>query len=63
MTQEFICAECGTPIWRPIALKPDEPRLCANCVHLPGWFNDPDLRNALDRTNLMDPAKIEGHKP
>ena len=63
MTREFICVECGTPIWRAIPLTTDEPRLCANCINIPGWFHDPQLRNVLDRTNLIDPAKLEGHEP
>jgi len=63
MTREFICLECGTPVWRAIPLTDAEPHLCANCLNLPGWFKDPKLRNILDRTNLMDPAKIDGHKP
>lgn len=63
MTTEFVCAECGTQIWRPIALAPDEPRLCVQCLWYPGWHEDADLRELLDPTNLVDPAKILGAEP
>jgi hypothetical protein len=63
MTREFICAECGTPIWSAIPLTATQPRLCATCISLPGWFEDPELRRILDSTNLVDPAKILGDKP
>lgn len=56
--REFVCVECGSPIWRAIPLTPTEPRLCAACVMVPGWIDDPRLRAVLDPTSLIDPAKI-----
>jgi len=60
---DFICGECGTPIWRAIPLTDTEPRLCAMCISLPGWHEDAELRKVLDSTNLVNPAKILGDKP
>lgn len=41
--EEFVCVECGSQIVRIIA-RPTEPKLCAHCIHLPGWHTDPKLR-------------------
>ena len=60
---DFTCVECGTRVWRAIALTETEPRLCATCISLPGWFEDAGLRKLLDPTDLVDPAKILGEKP
>ena len=56
----FVCVECGCPIWRPIPLTATEPRLCATCIMVPGWIDDPLMRKALDPTGLVDPAKVLG---
>ena len=56
----FVCVECGTEIWRAVPLTETEPRLCATCTMVPGWFEDAEMRRILDPTNLVDPAKILG---
>lgn len=45
--EEFDCVECGRHI---IALPYDvwKMKMCAMCLHMPGWFNDPKLRKMLD---------------
>lgn len=42
---EFDCIECGRHIlrWGP----PDDP-VCAECLHLPGWFRNPEIAAMLD---------------
>lgn len=47
VTGEFDCTECERRIVQlggPI----NEFRLCAACLALPGWFNDPYLRRVID---------------
>jgi len=63
--QEFDCAECGRHIFRFGA--PAELPLCAHCIHLPGWFEDPELQRILDPDwrgagSGSDPAQ-RGHAP
>jgi hypothetical protein len=41
---EFDCCECGAHIVAGAAEKPPEPPLCAICLFLPGWQEDPKLR-------------------
>lgn len=45
--QEFDCAECERHIIQFGGLA-NEFCLCATCVMLPGWFNDPELRGILE---------------
>ena len=44
---EFDCIECGRHII-VICAPPNMPALCAICITMPGWFNDPQLRERLD---------------
>ena len=43
---EFDCCECGVHVVRCDGHLPD-PRLCAECLMLPGWAEDPKLRSIL----------------
>lgn len=53
---EFDCKECGRHI---VVLTGRESwkceGLCSLCVHLPAWFNDPDLRAVFDPDGLARP--------
>jgi hypothetical protein len=42
--KEFDCVDCGRHIvrWGP----PDDPR-CAECLHVPGWYREPELAGQL----------------
>lgn len=44
---EFDCVECGRHI---ISLQTWEPTfcLCGMCIMMPGWYDDPRLREVLD---------------
>jgi hypothetical protein len=46
---EFVCRGCRRLIF---SFPPDSPAvsqgLCGMCVSLPGWFDDPELRDILD---------------
>lgn len=44
----FDCCECKRRITRTPALTDNEPRLCAECMHIPGWYTDPKLVDMLD---------------
>jgi DNA-directed RNA polymerase subunit RPC12/RpoP len=39
--EAFDCVECGRHVLR-FAPAPDV-KLCANCVSMPGWFEDPEV--------------------
>jgi hypothetical protein len=43
---EFDCVECGRHIVILCGERPD-PKLCAACLMLPGWFRDPRVRSIL----------------
>jgi hypothetical protein len=45
---EFDCVDCGRHIYNFGIEKTPEPPLCATCLHLPNWFDDPKLRKILD---------------
>lgn len=51
---EFDCCECTTHVVDVIRDKPPEPPLCALCLHLPGWHEDPKLRAILGRHLVAD---------
>lgn len=51
---EFDCCECGRHIVAIVAEKVPEPPLCAECIHLPGWHEDPVL------VVLIDPERAHG---
>lgn len=46
-TREFDCIECGRHIIS-IGAAPWDAEICCMCVHMPGWFRNPDLRAVLD---------------
>lgn len=48
MAAEFDCCECACRIIAFGVDAPPDPRLCATCQHMPGWFRDPRLRAVLD---------------
>jgi hypothetical protein len=43
MPVEFDCSDCGTHIIAIVEDKPPYGALCALCLHLPGWFSNPQL--------------------
>jgi hypothetical protein len=46
---EFRCSECGRHIIQICGPDPATTfHLCAACLALPGWHNDPELRQRLD---------------
>lgn len=45
---EYDCCECGRHIVAIVAEAPPVPPLCAECVFLPSWHEDPQLRAILD---------------
>ena len=53
----FNCCECGTPIIRVVDT--GEGPICATCIHLPRWFDNPVLCKTLDPTNLRNPPPHE----
>jgi len=55
---DFVCVECGRQIWRAIPLMDGEVRMCAECIMIPGWFDDTELRRILDPTNDCKPLKF-----
>lgn len=44
---EFDCCECRTHVVAIVLEKPPEPPLCATCIALPGWYEDPIMRRML----------------
>lgn len=62
---EFDCVECGMHIVFIIGELAPTPRLCAECIALPGWFTDPVLRKILDPDGMAKPVAlpIDGGKP
>jgi hypothetical protein len=52
---EFDCIECGRHIVR-LAAPADQPKLCAACITMPGWFRDPKLRAIID-PDLASPTR------
>ena len=46
---EFDCCECRQHVVAIVAEKAPEPPLCALCVSLPGWHEDPKLRRLFMR--------------
>lgn len=46
--KEFDCIDCGRHI---VAICPSrEAPVCTTCIMVPGWFNDPELRDLFLRT-------------
>ncbi len=43
---EFNCSECGRLIVNMVGPVPFD--LCATCISLPGWMDDPELVRVLD---------------
>lgn len=54
---EFDCVECGRSIIRIVST--DTERLCAECLWLPGWFNEPEIAALLDPYNDRKPPPHE----
>jgi hypothetical protein len=60
VTVEFDCGDCGMHVVQIVGEVVPNPALCAECIALPGWFNDPQLRKMLDPGGW---AKPTGRKP
>ncbi len=45
---EFDCCDCGIHVVAIIPEKAPEPPLCAMCLFVPGWFEDPQLVAMID---------------
>lgn len=65
---EFDCGDCGRHIVFIIGELAPMPRLCAECIALPGWCNDPKLRGMLDPNlrkivtdNVRPPIPVTTH--
>lgn len=54
---EFDCCECGVHVVQMIEPAPD-PRLCCHCLHMPGWYDNPELRAALDPHGFHPGPKV-----
>lgn len=65
MTVEFNCCECGQSIVAVILEVVPEPPLCAHCLHMPGWNDDPYLRSIFAPGRRVRgaarPAEVNGH--
>jgi hypothetical protein len=53
MIREFDCIECRRHIVRfsePVRTAGHDPApaLCAECLHIPGWYKDSNLRRIFD---------------
>lgn len=44
---EFDCCECQGHIVDIVRDAPPEPPLCATCIAIPGWHEEPELRRML----------------
>lgn len=56
--KEFVCAECGRRILR-IVSNHDDLAICAHCVAVPAWFNEPKLCRIFDPENSRNPPPHE----
>lgn len=45
---EYDCCECKIHVVLITGDKAPEPPLCATCMMIPGWHEDPELRAILD---------------
>jgi len=43
--REFVCTDCGRRI---LAFGKDTISYCAACIVLPGWFDEPKLRQRIN---------------
>ena len=59
--QEFDCAECGRGVVAYAA--PPGTRLCAICLALPWWFEDPRLRCAFEPDDAWVPPVVDHDDP
>lgn len=55
MSIEFTCCECQRHIVAIVLDKPPEPPLCMECLHIPGWHEDPKLAATLDPGRMEEP--------
>lgn len=62
MPCEFDCVECGRHIVFIIGELAPTPRLCAECICMPGWVNDTTLRGMLD-PNLRKIVTVHVYPP
>jgi len=64
MPVEFTCCECGYQILRADVDQAPAPPLCANCLHVPGWHMNPQLKHMLagGAVELVDPDRPEQRK-
>jgi hypothetical protein len=65
MPAEFICTECGAHVITIVEDKPPYGAICAHCLHMPGWFNDPQLVAIFDpeRLTTSNSQTTEGKSP
>lgn len=65
MTVEFKCCECGQSIVAVVLEIVPEPPLCGMCLNIPGWNDDPHLRDVLAHgarvRGAAQPLKVNGH--
>jgi hypothetical protein len=47
---EFDCKECGRHICRFGYVRAEEMERCAECINMPRWFDNEELRSILDPT-------------
>jgi hypothetical protein len=59
---EFECCECRRHIIAVAARQSPEPPLCAECLFLPGWPDDPRLR-AIFNPELEAALMLRGITP
>lgn len=57
--REFDCAECGIHVVRIVEHPNEQITLCAFCLSVPGWFNDPQLAKTFDPGNYRRPPAHE----
>lgn len=46
-SEAFQCIECRRHIVRMVPM-PELGHLCGSCIHMPGWYRDPELREIWD---------------
>lgn len=56
MPVDFTCAECGRLICAIVLEATPEIPLCAHCVALPGWHEDPELRRIFGVEHPPEPT-------
>lgn len=54
--KEFYCVECGVHVVAVVWIV-GSPLLCGQCIHVPGWFNDPTLAELFDPGGQLAKAR------